>query len=79
MAKGWVASQPPAVGKKAVVVSTVTRDGKLLEARVDTPSGSEAWDRAALDAVKKAAPFPALPKTWSATSLEVHWHFELAK
>ena len=79
VAKAWIAAAPPAVGKKAVVLSTITRDGRLLEARVDTSSGNDAWDKAALDAVRKAAPFPALPKTWPSTSLDVHWHFAFAK
>ena len=79
VAKVWIAAAPPAVGKRAVVLSTITRDGKLLESKIDTTSGSEGWDKAALDAVRKAAPFPALPKTWANTSVEVHWHFAFTK
>lgn len=79
VAKGWIAASPPAVGKRAVVLSTITRDGKLLEARIDTTSGNEAWDQAALEAVRKAVPFPALPRTWVNASLAVHWHFAFTK
>jgi TonB family protein len=79
VAKSWTAATPPALGKKTVVLSTITRDGKVLEARVDTASGSEAWDKAALEAVKKASPLPPLPKSWPNSSLEVHWHFAFAK
>jgi len=79
VAKVWTAAAPPAVGKRAVVLSTVTRDGKLLESKIDTASGSEAWDKAALEAVRKAAPFPPLPKSWANTSVEVHWHFAFTK
>jgi protein TonB len=79
VAKVWVAAAAPAVGKRAVVLSTITREGKILEAKIDTTSGSEAWDKAALDAVRKAAPFPALPKSWPNTSVEVHWHFAFTK
>ena len=64
-------------GKKAVVISTITRDGKVMEAKIGTASGSEGWDKAALQAGKGAAPFPPLPKSWAGTSLEVHWHFAL--
>lgn len=79
VAKSWVAAAPPAPGRKAVVLSTVTREGKVLEARLDTSSGSDVWDRAALDAVRKASPFPSLPESWPNSSLEVHWHFAFAK
>ena len=78
VARVWSAASPPAPGKKTVVLSTITRDGQVMEAKVSTASGSEDWDRAAVDAVKKAAPFPPLPKSWAGTSVEVHWHFELS-
>ena len=76
VAKAWKASAPPAVGRKAVVIATITRDGKLLDAKVSTASGSEAWDLAALEAVRKAAPYPPLPKSWADSSVEAHFHFE---
>jgi len=79
VAKSWVATTPPALGKKVVVISQITRAGKVLEAKVGTASGSEAWDKAALDAVKAAAPFPALPAKWVESSVEVHWHFSYSK
>ena len=79
VAKGWVAAAPPVLGKKAVVICQVTRGGKLMESKLGTASGSEAWDKAALDAVKRAAPFRALPAAWAASSLEVHWHFQWVK
>ena len=79
VAKAWAATSPPALGKKAVVISTITREGNVLEAKLGTASGSEAWDKAALEAVRKAAPFATLPKSWTASSIEVHWHFEFAK
>lgn len=40
----------------------VARDGRLAEVAVATSSGSAALDRAALDAVRRAAPFPSAPK-----------------
>jgi len=79
VARSWKAASPPEVGKKAVVISTITRDGKVMEAKIGTPSGSEGWDQAAVEAVKSAAPFPPLPRSWAGTSLEVHWHFALEK
>ena len=38
-------------------------------------SGIKEWDDAALAAVRKAAPFAALPKSFPDPHVEVHWHF----
>jgi protein TonB len=74
--KVWKPSPPlPAAGRKAVVISTILRDGKLLQARLHMGSGSKAFDEAAVSAVKKAAPFAPLPKGYTGSSAEVHWHF----
>jgi protein TonB len=64
----------PALGKKAVVQAVIGRDGKLVSATVSTPSGSKAWDAAALAAVKQAAPFPALPASYTQSTLDAHFH-----
>jgi periplasmic protein TonB len=69
-------AQAPVAGAKAVVIVTILRDGSLMESRLHMKSGSEAWDKSALDAVAKAAPFDPLPKSYGRTSLEVHFHFE---
>lgn len=70
-------AQSPKEGSKAVVIATILRDGTLMEPpRLHMKSGSEAWDKAAIDAVTKAAPFDPLPKGYPRTSLEVHFHFE---
>jgi hypothetical protein len=37
---------------------------------------SDAWDAAALDEVKRAAPFDPLPKSYPRPTVEVHFHFE---
>ena len=74
----WKPKGPsPAAGKKAVVVATIGKDGKLVGLEFNLKTGSEAFDGAALDAVKKAAPFKPLPKGYPQSSLEVHWHFEV--
>jgi len=41
-------------------------------------TGSKPWDDAAIAAVKAAAPFAPLPKTYPHPTLEVHFHFEAA-
>src|SRR5579871_6573189 len=65
----------PAPGKKVVVQTVIGADGKLQSAKVSYPSGSRSWDEAALAAVRKAAPFPPLPKDFTAPSVEAHFHF----
>ncbi len=52
----------------------IGRDGKLVSAVVSMPSGAKAWDDAALAAVKKAAPFPPLPDSYSLSTLDAHFH-----
>ena len=55
-----------------MTASRTSRCGPMLNSR----SGLDAWDAAALDAVKKAAPFDPLPKNYSRPTVEVHFHFE---
>ncbi len=69
-------AETPKPGSKTVVIVTILRDGSLFEAKLHLKSGSQAWDASALDAVKSAAPFDPLPKSYPRTSVEVHFHFE---
>lgn len=68
------AKHAPKPGKKAIVQAVVSQDGKLVSTSVLMESGSKVWDDAALAAVKKAAPFPPLPKDYGAPTVEVHFH-----
>lgn len=77
VAKHWAmprAKDAPKPGEKAVVQVLIDGSGKVLSAAVSTQSGSAKWDDAALAAVKGAAPFPSLPKSLGATTLEFHVH-----
>jgi len=75
--KSWkIPSETPQPGSKAVVIVTILRDGSLLEARLHHKSGSEVWDKSALEAVNSASPLGPLPKDYPRTSVEVHFHFE---
>lgn len=65
----------PAVGKKCVVQAVLSRDGRVQNAFVSMESGVKAWDKAALAAVEKSSPFPALPSTYEHKTLEAHFHF----
>jgi protein TonB len=69
----------PKAGAKAVVITTIARDGATAPPMLHMKSGSDAWDAAALLAVKTAAPFDPLPKSYPRASVEVHFHFECAR
>ena len=45
----------------AGIVFEIDRQGRVLDARIATSSGSRSLDRAALEQVHRAAPFPAAP------------------
>jgi protein TonB len=66
----------PRPGAKAVVIAVIQKDGAAPEPVLHFKSGSDAWDAAALEAVRKAAPFEPLPKGYPRPSVEVHFHFE---
>jgi len=68
----------PNPGGKTVVIVTLTRDGKTTPPALHLKSGSDAWDAAAAEAVRKASPFEPLPKAYAGPSVEVHFHFECA-
>jgi len=57
--------QPPEVNesKCVAVFCTIVRNGKLSNVHLDHVPDGSALDRAALEAVKKAAPFPPLPRS----------------
>lgn len=73
---GWKPTAAPAVGKKTVLIATINRDGALVGLTEHLQTGVAGWDQPALDAVKKAAPFPKLPTSWAYPTVEVHFHFE---
>lgn len=76
VAKVWrQPAKAPQPGHKTVVQVVIARDGKLVSALVSMESGSKAWDAAALKAVQKAAPFPALPSSLAEPTVEAHFHF----
>ena len=77
VSKNWIVpgAHLPAKGTKTVVQSTIARDGRLGAVTLTMKSGSREWDEAALAAVKKAAPFGALPGSYPQSTIEVHWHF----
>jgi protein TonB len=65
----------PKRGAKAVVITTIAKDGKGTPPLLHMKSGSDAWDAAAMQAVKAASPFPPLPASYAQPGVEVHFHF----
>jgi protein TonB len=76
--KAWHAPAGAPVGKKTVLIALIAQDGKLAGLRDNMTTGFKPWDDAAVAAVKAAAPFPPLPKSWTFPTMEVHFHFEAA-
>ncbi len=80
VAKRWARpATSPKPGGKAVVVTSIRRDGAVSGTRLHHRSGADAWDAAALRAVSKASPFDPLPKAYAPDSVEVHFHFEVVE
>lgn len=69
----------PAAGAKAVVIVNIAKDGHTGPPLLHMKSGSDPWDAAAMLAVKTAAPFDPLPKSYPRDTVEVHFHFECAR
>jgi len=69
----------PAVGKKAVVIVQVNREGKISVQTLHMTSGSKAFDEAGQECIRSAAPFEPLPKNFRYPYMEVHFHFEVVK
>jgi periplasmic protein TonB len=65
----------PRRGSKTVVITTIAKDGKGTTPMLHMKSGSDAWDAAAMQAVKAASPFPPLPASYAQPGVEVHFHF----
>lgn len=69
---------PPSLKGKphtVIVSAVIDRKGTLLKAWVEEPSGSEAFDRAALSALTRAEPLPPIPDALPDDSLEVGFRF----
>ncbi len=69
--------QRTAVRGTAVVVVrfTIARDGRVLDATVETSSGVSILDRSSLRAVMLADPLPPLPNSYSKDQVGVHLRF----
>lgn len=71
----WV---PPKseVSSSTVLKYQIAKDGRLLDYNVITSSGDKYFDKAAIDALKKSAPFEPLPKEFTGDKIEVQFTFD---
>ena len=79
IASNWAPPAGLAGGEKparAVVYFRIGRGGELTGARLETGSGAEFFDRAALRAVLISDPLPPLPLGYTGGELGVHFGFE---
>jgi len=58
---------------------TVLRDGTVQNVKLKTSSGRQLFDQSALQAVREAQPFPALPPEYKEAALDVTIQFKLAE
>ena len=62
-------------GPTAVIYLHILRNGTITEAKIETPSGNPAFDRAALSATRSASPLNPLPPACSTNYLGVNLVF----
>jgi protein TonB len=68
--------RPPAPqGTHCRVLCRIDRTGRLLEAGIEEPSATPAFDRSALRAVYASTPFPPLPQGFGGVTLTLHLEF----
>ncbi len=77
VSKAWHAPAGAPVGKKTVLRTEIAKDGSIAKITDHMMTGFAPWDDAAVAALKRAAPFPPLPKSWSYPTMEVDFHFEV--
>lgn len=64
---------------RASIYFKIDRNGNLLEAGLEKPSGDALFDQAALRAVYQAKTFPPFPQEMKVSVLGVHFEFEYIK
>jgi colicin import membrane protein/protein TonB len=76
--KGWTIPESLSVKKgdwETIIILMIERDGKLQKFWFEKRSGNNLYDQSAERAVKKAEPFPPLPKEWGENALEIGIRF----
>lgn len=70
----WQAWQKkmPRLDAEGAVVFVILRNGSSTDLQVESSSGDADFDRAAMESVQAAAPFPALPSDFREPFLKIH-------
>ena len=82
MGKGGGSKAPSEVSaemkriEEGVGLKQIMKDGRIKDAKIETSSGFELFDQAALRAVLSTNPLPPLPREYTGESLGVHLEFE---
>jgi protein TonB len=66
-------------GVSCVVYFRLSRNGRVSDLRIETPSGDSYFDRSALRAIRSAEPFPPLPRAFGESWLGIHFTFTQKK
>jgi TonB family protein len=61
---------------KATVYFKILRNGEIINAEIEVPSGVSIFDQSAIRAVISASPLPPLPSQFTSEYLGVHLEFE---
>ena len=80
VSENWLSTQGGRDGGiSCIVYFRLSRNGRVSDLRVETPSGNAYFDRSALRAIRSADPFPPLPRAFSESWLGIHFTFKQKK
>ncbi len=65
--------------KQTVLFFKIAKDGRLLSCSIKNSSGNQKFDNAAMNAVKRTAPFKPLPKEYATGSIDINFTFDYNK
>jgi len=63
------------VDLETIIVVIIERDGRIQKPRLEKKSGNAIYDQSAMRAIKKAEPFPPIPKELGENTLEYEMRF----
>ena len=76
--KGWTLPENLSKGKtdlEAIIVVVIEREGKIQKTWFEKRSGNALYDQMAMRAIKKAEPYPPIPKEFGDSTFEVGIRF----
>jgi TonB family protein len=74
--RNWIAPESGS-SRRTVLNFAVSRSGGVSRLRIARSSGSNSSDQAAMDAVRRAAPFGSLPSAYKGDNVEVTFTFDV--